>query len=273
MAKKKRKKKSKGVTALLTILIILCAGIMAYSAYRLISTALEYRKSANEYNDLRQYTTAISGPSNAAEAVIVEEEEEEETFYVPPCPLEVDWDSLKAINEDIVGWIYVGALDISYPVVRGKDNDYYLHRTFERNYLFSGSIFMEWQNNADFSDPNTIIYGHNMLDGSMFGKLKKLTTEQLYKNDPYFWILTPKEDYCYKMFSVHIATTDSEVYTLFKGTDEKFVEWAEEMRRRSEVEIDLENYTFQEDSHIATLSTCTADNGNTRYVVLGLRLN
>ena len=272
MAKKKRKKQSKAASAFLTIAIILCLGVMGYSAYRLISTALEYRRGTEEYDSLRQYTAEAEAGPETAEGTIVEEEEEEES-KLPKCPIKVDWDSLKKINEDIIGWIYIGALDISYPVVKGEDNDYYLHRTFERADNFAGSIFVEYQNSETFNDPNTIVYGHNMMNGSMFGKLKNLTgEEELYKKDPYFWILTPNMDYVYHMFSLRVTNTDSDVYTLFHGTDQSFVEWSEKMKKESSVEIDLGEYEFTTGSCIATLSTCTG-NDATRYVVQGLRLN
>ena len=80
----------------------------------------------------------------------------------------VDFESLQKVNEDIIGWIRVSALGISYPIAQSTDNDYYLHRTFERVDNFAGCIFMEYQNHSDFSDKNTIIYGHNMKNGSCF---------------------------------------------------------------------------------------------------------
>ena len=74
-------------------------------------------------------------------------------------------------NKYIVAWLRVGAIDISYPVTQGKDNDYYLHNTFENQPNIAGCIFMDHGCKKDFSDPNTIIYGHNMRNLSMFGKL------------------------------------------------------------------------------------------------------
>ncbi len=75
-----------------------------------------------------------------------------------------------------MGWIYVEAVpDINYPIVHGKDNETYLHRTYEKNYNFAGTIFVDYENKGDFSDCNTIVYGHNMKNGSMFAQLKKFT--------------------------------------------------------------------------------------------------
>lgn len=109
----------------------------------------------------------------------------------------VDFESLKKVNEDIIGWIRVNALDISYPIAQSTNNDYYLHRTFERVDNFAGCIFMEYQNHSDFSDKNTIIYGHNMKNGSMFGTLRKFYEDEVYEKAPYFWIYTPDKIYRY----------------------------------------------------------------------------
>ena len=78
-----------------------------------------------------------------------------------------------------MGWLRIRALGISYPVVQGEDNDFYLHRTFEKEDNFAGCIFVNCDNSGNFTDQNTIIYGHNMKDGSMFGKLKKFREEQI----------------------------------------------------------------------------------------------
>ncbi len=197
------------------------------------------------------------------------EETERDFRTTEKPPVTVDFESLKAINEDVVGWLYIGSLDLSYPIVQGEDDDYYLHRTFEQTYNFSGSIFVEYLNSSDFSDPNTIIYGHNMQNGSMFGYLLRLTAEDLYKKDPYFWILTPDGNYKYAMFSIHETAISSEVYSIFGGRGTNFVDWAKNMQKISEA--DLKEQSFALDSRVVTLSTCTNDS-TARYVVQGVAL-
>ena len=104
-----------------------------------------------------------------------------------------------------MGWIYVEAVpDINYPIVHGKDNETYLHRTYEKNYNFAGTIFVDYENKGDFSDCNTIVYGHNMKNGSMFAQLKKFTQdEETYKKSKYFWIFTPEKNYRYEIISAY----------------------------------------------------------------------
>lgn len=286
MAKKKKrgsKKKNPTISFLLTLGILICLGVMGYSGYQLITTALAYREGREEYDSLREYTSeaadSSSSESIAASSSLedtssdtgdeTEEEVEKKPFVKIKAPINVDFASLKEINKEIVGWLYIPCLDISYPMVRGTDDDYYLHRTFERKDNFAGSIFVESKNKGDFQDPNTIIYGHNMNDGSMFGRLSRLTSEDKYKDDPYIWILTPDQNYKYQMFSLHVTKVDSSVYTLFTGTDHRFISWALDMQSQSKAE--LEELKFSLDSKIITLSTCTGDS-STRYVVQGVRI-
>lgn len=259
MSAENTKKKKKGGFGF-ALVIILCLAVCGVAGYKLITTLLEYKQGEDEYEALQAYTVV-------RESEPQEKEEEADIWY--DCPIDVDFDALRAINEDIVGWIYIGSLDISYPIVHGKDNDYYLHRTFERTYNFAGSIFVEAKNRGDFSDPNTIIYGHNMKNGSMFGTLKHLTTKEEKLQDPHFWILTPQSNYYYEMFSIRQTAVDSDVYTLFSGPDRQIVDYAQKMA--SESAHPLPEQKFEETSKIATLSTCTG-NSATRYVVQGNRI-
>lgn len=130
------------------------------------------------------------------------------------------------MNPDVVGWIYVEALNhISYPIVQGKDNETYLHQTYEGNYNFAGTLFIDYENSSDFNDCNTLVYGHNMKNGSMFGHLKKFAEDQnVYNKSKYFWILTPDKNYRYEIISAYTTGVDSDTYTLFKGPGEEFSE-------------------------------------------------
>jgi sortase B len=272
MSRKNKKKSGAGYT----IAIILCLCIAAFAAYRLINILNEYHQGTEEYDSLLEYTaeTPEETPDPAADgtsaASTADLDGSSQSGGIPSCPLTVDFASLQKINGDIVGWIYVGGVGISYPIVKGQDDDYYLHRTFKRQSNFAGSIFMEYQNSSDFSDPNTIIYGHNMKNGSMFGKLKRLVNDGAYQNDPYFWILTPEGSWCYRMFSLKKVSVNSDVYTLFSGADESFVRFAEKMK--SESSVDTGDMQFTEQSRIVTLSTCTGDSSQ-RFVVQGVRVN
>ncbi len=169
------------------------------------------------------------------------------------------------------GWLYIEALDISYPVVQGPDNDAYLHTTYEGTSNFAGSIFLDYQNQGDFSDGNTIVYGHNMKNLSMFGKLKQIKEQEKYKDSVYFWMMTPESNDVYQIFSAFYTEADSDVYTMYSGGGEAFAQYLANMAARSEIPV--EQPPMDENSHIITLSTCAASDTTGRFVVMGVRRN
>ena len=134
-----------------------------------------------------------------------------------------------------------------------------------REDLFAGAIFMDYRNTGDFSDPVTIVYGHNMKDQSMFGTLKQLRSPEVFDSAPYFWILMPQADYRYHIIAAFETRYDSEVYTLFSGSGDRFLEWEEKMTALSEVKDEV---PLGGNDQAVVLSTCAGDN-ETRFVVIG----
>ena len=248
---------------LLTIALIVAIAVFCYAAFNLYHIYTEYKKGTDEYNQIEEMAVterdADSGEAAGPNAQL-------------KPPIEVDFDKLKSVNEDVVGWIYVDALpDISYPIVKGKDNQTYLHQTYEKNYNFAGTIFVDYENSGDFSDCNTLVYGHNMKNGSMFGHLKKFREDdRLYKQDKYFWILTPERNYRYEIISAYTTGVNSDTYTLFKGPGEEFEKYLETIKGYSEIQTDDTDLTIKD--KIVTLSTCTG-NESTRFVVQGKRVD
>ena len=184
----------------------------------------------------------------------------------PEAPVSVDWDGMAARNPDIIGWLYVGAMPhISYPILYSGDNDYYLHRNDLGEEEFRGSIFMEQLNHTDFADPDTILYGHNMADGTMFGALKFLDSEEAYAKDPYFYILTPSGNYTYKIFSMFFTEAGSDVYLVYDWHGPEFLNWQERWKAKSDIKTDV---PLSESDHTVILTTCTSD-ASMRFVVFG----
>ena len=270
MAKAKRKKKRSVIGTIIWWIIILVAiGVFGYSTYKLGSIWWEYRKGTEEYDDLKQYISNDSGSATVDNT----EGTGEDGGEVPaeePGPA-IDFASLQEVNSDIIGWLQVEALeDINYPIVQGKDNDYYLHRTTKKTYNFAGSIFLEYQNKPDFSEPHSIVFGHNMKNGSMFGQLDKFRKPEVYNKSRYFWICTPERNYKYEIFSVQDVLSGGEAYTLFYGPSKEVVDYVNQMKSTSEVKFP--DMVVTENSKIVTLSTCTTTTVN-RLIVQGILVN
>lgn len=196
----------------------------------------------------------------------------------PQCPA-VDWEGLLAVNDDITAWLELSAADISYPVVKGVDNDYYLHRSVNREERFAGSIFMDTgcqTEEVPAEGYNTVIYGHNMRDGSMFAGLHRLTEEDALREAPYFWLCTPKKKALYQIFSVHTARAADETYQISFSDSQAYTDWLRDMREMSDPKAET-GFVWdtlpsrQEMPDTVTLSTCTSD-ASKRLAVQGIRV-
>jgi len=183
------------------------------------------------------------------------------------APVKVDFDSLKAVNNDVKGWIYCEDTIINYPVLYGETNDKYLRHTYDGEYNIAGSIFIETNNKPDLSDSNTIIYGHHMNDGSMFYGLDHWHLQEYYNTHPIMWLLTPKQDYIIVLFSGYTANAYSDTYTIFYDLDEKFDEYIKEALTKSDFKADV---VLPSDGKYVLLSTCAYVFDGARYVLHGL---
>lgn len=265
---RKPKKKKKAGDILLTLVLLIAIGVFCYAAFNLYHIYTEYKKGSDEYNEIADMAVTERDPDADAEGPAGTEE----SGPGLKAPMKVDFDALRSVNQDVIGWIYIEALDgVSYPVVKGADNSMYLHMTYEKNYNFAGTIFIDYENKGDFSDCNTLVYGHNMKNGSMFGQLKNFSKdEKTYNKSKYFWIFTPEKDYRYEIISAYTTAVNSDTYTLFKGPGKEFQEYLNKMPTLSEVQTTPGTLTIQD--KIVTLSTCTG-NETTRYVVQGKRVD
>lgn len=194
--------------------ILLAAGVWIY---QIIS---EYQTAEREYEQLQEYVKVEKNtrdPENTKPNVAEDDKEgekQEETVTV-------DFASLQAINPDIVAWLRIPGV-LEYPVVRGKDNSYYLNHTVQKTYNIAGSIFLDYRNERDFSDSKNIIYGHNMKDGSMFHVLRN------YQDIDFFQEHTDMEVYLpdgrslnYQITACEQVPADSEIYQIEKGNAEE----------------------------------------------------
>ena len=273
MAKKSKKKT--GSTAgkvVWRLLFVTALCVLVYSAWNLVSIFLSYKEGTDEYDELRQFTAVVTQEPQTPSGEPKQENGEDPPEEQEPvsAPLTVDFASLQAINPDVKGWLYIEAPEISYPMVQGADNDEYLHTTYEGKSNYAGSIFLDYQNQGDFSDCNTIIYGHNMKNQSMFGKLKQFKEQEKYKDSVYFWILTPEGDYRYQIFSAYYTDAVSDAYTLFSDPDQAFLDYQANMAAKSQVPLEVP--AMDTNSRIVTLSTCAARDSSQRFVVQGVRV-
>lgn len=183
------------------------------------------------------------------------------------APITVDFEGLRAANEDVTGWIYCEDTPINYPVVHGADNDYYLRHSYDGADSASGSIFVEAENSRNFADANTIIYGHHMKNGSMFASLDQWADQEYYEAHSVMWLLTPKQDYKIILFSGYTTAAGSDSYMIFTDSCEEMDAYLAKCREMSDFQADMET---DREARYVLLSTCAYVFDNARYVLHGM---
>lgn len=178
---------------------------------------------------------------------------------------EYDFDKLKKINSDVVGFIEVDNTYVSYPIVKSDNNSYYLNHSFEKEINAMGSIFLDYRNDLDNLSKNNIIYGHGRLDNTMFGSLNNLLdSSNLDSKESYYITLsTPNSIMTFKIFSVYTIPKEGYYIKTYFSSNEYFKEFLETIMKRSIYNFNTDVNT---NDKILTLSTCK-DNFGKRVVV------
>lgn len=172
--------------------------------------------------------------------------------------MKIDFEKLVAINQDVKAWINIDNTNINYPIVQTDNNEYYLKRDINKNYSSCGSIFLDCDSSSDFTDKNTVIYGHNLLNGKMFADLEKIVNEELGENVE-IEIYTPTQKLEYEIFSAYVGEANIQM-----KTNDSY----EEILSKSELDFEYDENI--KENNIVTLITCGANSQN-RIVVSGLK--
>lgn len=201
---------------------------------------------------------------------------------------DVDFKKLKKQNPDTKGWIWLSGTNIDYPIVQGPDNDYYLHRDFDGNYLYDGCIFIDAAVKTPFSpDENTVIYGHRMRSGAMFNNLGKYADKEFFDDNPVIIIETEDGSYDLHVIAFCTELSDSDLYTtsfynglhsqpeLFDDIDGfddagglmTKADFVDLVRKKA---VNISDEDFSTDDTFVTLSTCAYSSGEHRNQVIGI---
>ena len=260
------------------VIIVIASLAALTAAFMIFKTARDYKAASDEYDSLRQYASEEVSATETAEKVSdikpIELEEGEKRKELKSNEnredfpeMEVDFKALREKNPDTVGWLYVGSCGISYPIVQGEDNDYYMNHTFEGTVNSSGAIIMDYRDDKYLKDWNTFIYGHNMKNGSMFGSLKQLLKDEtLYDSDPYIYVYLPGYIYRYKIFSYYKDKPDSKMY----WTADTLQEYRQYIRDALSLSVRDLGVETSEENNMVTLVTCSGSGaGKMRFFVHG----
>ncbi|MCH5343757.1 MAG: class B sortase [Acetatifactor sp.] len=195
---------------------------------------------------------------------------------VPIPEKDVDFAALQEeTNADIYAWIYVPDTQIDYPIVQHPtDNSYYLNYNLDGSKGYPGCIYTENYNKKDFSDPNTVIYGHNMKNGSMFAGLHLFEDSEFFEEHPYVYIYTEDGLLVYEIFAAHQSGNEHILYTYDFDSDTVYRNYLEDIFETRSMNSNIrEDAEVTEENRIITLSTCISSKPNNRYLVQGVLLN
>lgn len=243
----RRSRKNPWRVVFVVSLVVLIAALIGLGAI-----AFQYISQQRAYDDLEQYAS-LSDSENVALA-----------------DLTVDWDALRAVNPDIVAWVYVPDSPINYPVVQGDDNEEYLHKAFDGStgWLASaGTIFLDSTNSSDFSDRNSALYGHHMNDGSMFASLSDWQNNDEFNAHRDIYVLTPQGNYRLKTFALVKTTGDDALVQTTFSSDESYQSYIQDKLDRSVTTQQGEVLSAADIRQSMLFSTCEYSQADGRAVL------
>ena len=263
--------------ALAALLAVICALCLGRTALQLV----QYRQGDETYAQAEElaglpdlsdlpvvdFTGGSGSVSSSASTDGAGEAPEEVPVWQDPYAQalkDMDFSALRQQNPDVLGWILIPGTRVSYPVVQGTDNSYYLDHTWRGGKNSVGAIFMDYRNSGDLSDFNTIIYGHRMNNRSMFGTLSQYKSRSYWQAHPYVYLTDDSGTHRYEIFAAGEVSVDSDVYRLGLRSDSSRQSFLDSCLALSALNTGVTPHTYDK---VLTLSTCTGNGHATRWVV------
>ena len=215
---------------------LILTSILIFSSYNIYIKLAKYKKADNVYKDIRKISKSTEDNKD---------------------------DELSSINSDYRFWLKVDNTNIDYPVVQSEDNDYYLTHDFNKDYLASGSIFMDYRNNFE-EDKSTIVYGHHMRNKTMFGELANYKDENFFNGNNLINIEYKGKTYTYQVFSAYVADLTEDYLKVDFENDEDYQSYINYITNRSMHKSDLQ---VSKEDKIITLYTCSYEFKDARTIV------
>lgn len=248
---------------------IVLALIFAAGIGVLLAQQLRWKDSADSAERagrMAKFTPPSAAPAQTAPPAAASwpAQPEQATDPVVQALMEVDLDALREVNPDVAGWLYIPGTEISYPILQGADNDYYLKHTWEKKWNGGGSIFLDWRCSRDFGSFNTIIYGHQMNNGTMFASLHLYEDQDFWREYPNVYAAADGGVYRWEVFAAWEAGVTSQVYATGFDTPEERQAFVDLCLEASQIDTGV---VPGPEDRLLTLSTCTGSGHAARWVV------
>jgi len=256
---------------ILSILLIFFGLLFTYSGYKIIRWKIDSNNTKKEIKEINK-KVKIKDIKDNDKTIIIEQENipKEDPYwdFIKLNLIDVDFSKLLATNKNTKGWIQISGTNINYPFVQTTDNSFYLTHSFNNSYNEAGWVFMDYRNDIENFDKNTILYAHGRYDNTMFGTLKDVFKNDWLNNTSNYTIKisTPYENTLWQVFSVYkIKTTDDYIQIYFKDNNE-YQDFLNLIANRTMHDFGT---TVSTNDNILTLSTCYNE---TEKVVLHAKL-
>ena len=222
-----------------------------------------------EGNKTREYSAYLRQQAGIVDQEQKQNENEAEVSAPPESreevPQKIDFKELQKISKDVVAWICIPGTEINYVIAQTDNNNYYLDSQLNGGYSVGGTLFLDYHNAPDLSDFNTIIYGHHMKNGTMFGSLENYKDQEYYESHPVVYLYTPKQNYRVELIAAYTTDQEDSIY-IIPGTSGEKDGIVSNARKKSDFKSDV---LVDTEDRLVTLSTCAYDFENARYVVIG----
>ncbi len=235
--------KPKRKNILSTLLIVVGVVLLLVAAGMFINTQLQYAATDANNEKLAAYATVSDDDATG-------------------CPITVDWESLKAVNDDVVGWIYIPDTNVNFPVYQGETNDTYLRTSATGEWSVGGQVFMDYENAAPgMVDRQTIIYGHHLNNGAMFAQIDEYANESGMDKFQTIWYLT--EDATYELTGLLFyksAATNADARAMTWASDDEFHSYLNGLVEQASATNETATSAINNLSKVLTLCTCDYEN-------------
>ena len=267
-------KRRKGIAFLVLLLGIF---VMTQAGARLLEAEQVHQEGASAYNDLRNLVRVGGGGSGSGQPQSgqpLSEQPARESGAMPALPgervspprVEIDFEALHVVNRDAAAWLYCPDTAVDYPVMQAEDYSYYLDHLPDGTRNANGSLFIDYNCAPDFSDPLTVIYGHNMRSGKMFGSLDNYKAQSYYEKHPYLYLYTEEGDYTVEVLYgcvIGAGQWRERAFMYAENADALLIYASQNTTFTS-------GAVYQEGDRLVALSTCSYEFDNARYVLIGV---
>ena len=287
---KKKEKRKFNIYKLFTVL--LAAILLVIVGYMLRNWIVE-RNAQKQYEDLAESVNRLqnqvsdnaitpAGDRQDASTEVMETEtedaQEESDSAIAGVDIpqkQLDWNELAKVNPDIYAWIYIPGTQVDYPVLQHPtDNTYYLNYNMNGTRGYPGCIYTEKANSKEFTDFDTVVYGHNMRNDTMFASLHNYEDQTFFNNFPYIYVYTKEKVLVYEIFAAYKTDDAHILHTNDFSTKEGRVSYLESIVKKSKNSPEVKDkIQLSVDSHLLTLSTCVSKEADKRFVVQAILLN